>query len=94
MKHLLTTALTAMLCLGTTPAMSQTQKVKLKVVETSDIHGHFFPYDFIERKPLMGTLARVSTYVERQRKEYATHVIADRLYTAYLDLVAGASSGF
>jgi len=31
---------------------------------------------------------------ERQRKEYATHVIADRLYTAYLDLVAGASSGF
>ena len=24
----------------------------LTIVETSDVHGHFFPYDFVERKPL------------------------------------------
>ena len=67
MKNLLTTALATMLCLGATPAMSQTKNVSLKVIETSDIHGCFFPYDFIERKPLKGTLARVSTYVEPLR---------------------------
>ncbi len=75
MKNLLTTALATMLCLGATPAMSQTKNVSLKVIETSDIHGCFFPYDFIERKPLKGTLARVSTYVERQRKEYGDRVL-------------------
>ena len=75
MKNLLTTALATLLCLGATPAMSQTKNVSLKVIETSDIHGCFFPYDFIERKPLKGTLARVSTYVERQRKEYGDRVL-------------------
>ena len=69
------TALTGVLCLGATNGMSQTQTVKMKVVETSDIHGHFFPYDFIERTPLKGTLARVSTYVERQREEYGDRLL-------------------
>lgn len=51
------------------PALGQaTKTVRLKVIETSDVHGHFFPYDFMERKPLQGTLVRVNTYVERQRR--------------------------
>ena len=53
------------------PTLGQTTKtVRLKVVETSDVHGHFFPYDFMERKALKGTLVRVNTYVEKQRKQY------------------------
>lgn len=49
--------------------------VRLKIVETSDVHGHFFPYDFINQKPLDGTLARVSTRVEQLRKEYGSNLI-------------------
>ena len=46
-----------LLLLGSTPATSQTRTVELKVIETSDVHGHFFPYDFIEGRELRGTLA-------------------------------------
>jgi 2',3'-cyclic-nucleotide 2'-phosphodiesterase/3'-nucleotidase len=49
--------------------------VKLKVIETSDVHGHFFPWDFMEKKPLKGTLARANTYITRQRKEYGERLL-------------------
>lgn len=64
----------AFLCLAIS-AMADTKTVKIKVIETSDVHGHFFPYDYIEKKPLKGTLARVSTYVEKQRKEYGDRLL-------------------
>ena len=44
--------------------------VKIKVIETSDVHGHFFPYDFMEKKPIRGTLTRANTYIKEQRKKY------------------------
>ncbi|MGX8698112.1 MAG: bifunctional metallophosphatase/5'-nucleotidase, partial [Prevotella sp.] len=64
-----------LLFLGNLPAMSQPVTVKLKVIETSDIHGYFFPYDFIEGKDLKGTLTRVNTYVERQRKAFGDRLL-------------------
>lgn len=48
---------------------------KLKIVQTSDIHGNFFPYDFINQKPWGGSLARVCAYVETQRKEFGENLI-------------------
>ena len=57
------------------PAMAQQRTVKLRVIETSDVHGSFFPYDFINRKPKAGTLARVSSYVNDLRKTYKGNVI-------------------
>ena len=74
MKKLIATAL-ALLCLGTTPAMSQKRTVELKVIETSDVHGHFFPYDFIEGRELRGTLARANTYIERLRQQYGDRLL-------------------
>ena len=60
-------ALTAIL----TPSTAQTSKtVRLKVIETSDVHGHFFPYDFMERKPLKGTLSRANTYINKERAKW------------------------
>lgn len=53
----------------------QTKTVTLKVIETSDVHGHFFPYDFMEGKPLDGTLVRASTYINRQREEYGDRLL-------------------
>ena len=53
----------------------QPKTVTLRLVETSDVHGAFFPYDFIERRPMEGTMARVSTYLKRQRKEYGDRLL-------------------
>ena len=74
MKKLFATGITA-LCLTLTPAMGQTKTVKLRIVETSDVHGHFFPYDFVEGKPLQGTLTRVNTYVNQLRSEYGDRLL-------------------
>ena len=49
--------------------------VTIKIVGTTDVHGSFFPYDFINRKPKAGSLARVSSYVNRLRAEYGENVI-------------------
>ena len=73
MKRILSIGM-MMLCL-TTNAMAQTKTVNLRIIETSDVHGYFFPYDFVERKPLDGTLMRVSTYVDRLRKEYGDNLL-------------------
>ena len=65
----------ALLLLSTAASATTTRTVKLKIVETSDVHGHFFPYDFMEKKPLKGTLARVNTYIKRQRQQYGDHLL-------------------
>lgn len=54
---------------------AQDRTVKLKVIETTDVHGSFFPYDFITRKDVGGSLARVHTYVQKQREIYKNDVI-------------------
>lgn len=48
---------------------------KIKILQTSDVHGNFFPYDFINRCPESGSLARIHTYVENQRKIYGDNLI-------------------
>ena len=49
--------------------------VNIKIVQTSDIHGNFFPYDFINRKPWGGSLARVAGFVEKEREQYGKNLI-------------------
>ena len=51
------------------------QTVDIRVVQTSDVHGCFFPYDFINRKPRKGSLARVSSYVNQLRQCYGKNLI-------------------
>ncbi len=65
----------ALLAIAPVMAKKKTKTVKLHVIETSDVHGSFFPYDFINRKPKRGTLARVSTYVNKLRSEFGENVI-------------------
>ncbi len=45
------------------------QTVNVKIIETSDVHGAIFPYDFTENKPTNASLARVTTYVNEQRED-------------------------
>ena len=54
---------------------AENQTVTLKFMETSDVHGCYFPYDFIQNKQMRGSLARVSSYVKEQRKQYGQNVI-------------------
>lgn len=54
---------------------SETPTTKLKILQTSDIHGNFFPYDFINRKAWNGSLARVHTYAEQERKTFGENLI-------------------
>lgn len=65
----------ALLCITTTTMAKKHKTVTLRLVETSDVHGAFFPYDFIERTPMQGTMARVSTYLKRQRQQYGKNLI-------------------
>ena len=58
------------------PVMAGNSKtVKLKVIETSDVHGHFFPWDFMEGRPIKGTLVRANTYIKKQRARYKDHLL-------------------
>ena len=72
MKRLLTLCILAQLIF--TPGMAK-KTVSLRIIETSDVHGAFFPYDFINRKPKVGTLARVSSYVNKLRQTYGDNLI-------------------
>lgn len=68
-------ALFMALTLDPHPIMANQKTVKLRVIETSDVHGSFFPYDFINRKPKAGSLARVSSYVDSLRQTYKDNLI-------------------
>lgn len=43
------------------------KEVNLKIVETSDVHGNFFPYNFITRTEWDGSMARIATLVDSLR---------------------------
>ena len=60
--------------IGTLTATSQ-KVVRLKVIETSDVHGHFFPWDFTEGKPLKGTLVRANSYISKEREKYGDNLL-------------------
>lgn len=54
---------------------AQEREVKLKLVETSDIHGNYYPYNFISKEAWGGSLARVHSFVQEKRKEYKENLI-------------------
>lgn len=64
----------AFLCY-TTPAMTKSKTISFRIIETSDVHGCFFPYDFINRKDKKGSLARIISYVDSLRSIYGKNVI-------------------
>lgn len=68
-------SLVLLLTLTALTTMSKTKTVSLRIIETSDVHGCFFPYNFVERKPMDGTMARVNTYVNRLRQDYGDRLL-------------------
>ena len=45
------------------------QTVKVKIIETSDVHGAIFPHNFLTDKPANTSLAQVMTYLKEQRAD-------------------------
>ena len=75
MRHIIT-ALASLMCIGaSTTTMATTTTVSLRLVETSDVHGCYFPYNFIERTPMAGSLARTCSYIKQLREEYGDRLI-------------------
>ena len=72
MKRLISFMLLTALMLS---ANATEKKVTLRFIETSDVHGSFFPYDFTNRKPRVGSMARISSYVKQLRKQYGNNVV-------------------
>ena len=70
-----TITILALMCISLTAMAKQAKTVTLRLIETSDVHGAFFPYNFTERRPMQGTMARVSSYLKRQRKSYGDRII-------------------
>ena len=58
----------ALLCMTFT-LMAQDKTITLHLIETSDVHGAFFPVDFFNNRPMEGSMARVSTYLNQLRAE-------------------------
>ncbi len=54
---------------------AQKKDVKLKFVETSDIHGNFYPYNFKTDKPFGGSLARVQSYLSEQKRMFGDRLV-------------------
>lgn len=71
MKKNITTLILSLLI--SFPVMAKT--VVFRIIETTDVHGSFFPYDFLNDKPKDGSLARVSYYVDSLRAQYGENVI-------------------
>lgn len=67
--------LSAVLLVASLSCDASSRAFTLRVVETSDVHGSFFPYDMIDRKPKKGSMARVSTYVNELRKQYGKNLL-------------------
>jgi len=51
------------------------QSINIKIIETSDVHGAIFPYNFTTKKVSKNSLAQVHTYVEQERKKENQKVI-------------------
>ena len=63
-----------LLCLVLSVA-AQEKVVKLKIVQTSDVHGNYYPYNFITRQEWKGSLARIYSFVQKERQQYKDNLI-------------------
>jgi 2',3'-cyclic-nucleotide 2'-phosphodiesterase / 3'-nucleotidase len=48
---------------------SRPDSITIKIIETSDVHGQIFPYDFLNDRPANHSLAQVAAFVKDERKK-------------------------
>lgn len=55
--------------------MHKEENVKIAILETTDVHGSFFPYDLVDKTDAKGSLAQVYTYVQQLRQQDSLSVV-------------------
>lgn len=73
MRHLIIAALTLGAIIAV-PAL-QARTVTIDVAHTTDVHGAYFPHDFITGKPATGSMARVSSAVKALRADTTASLV-------------------
>ena len=53
----------------TMTAQDTPRTVSLRIIETTDVHGNFFPYNFITRTPWSGSMSRAAQFIDSVRAE-------------------------
>ncbi|MHB0897324.1 MAG: bifunctional metallophosphatase/5'-nucleotidase, partial [Spirochaetales bacterium] len=53
------------------------KSVALTFIETSDIHGAIYPYDFVNAKPMATSLAQVASLIAEERAANPNLVLLD-----------------
>lgn len=72
-KPIIGMAIVSQLLVGTN---ASAEEITFKIAATTDVHGNFFPYDFISKSPGEGSLARVATRIRQLRDSVGDdHVI-------------------
>lgn len=54
---------------------AKTKTVKIRIIETTDVHGSFLPYDLINRQQKKGSMARVYSYIDSVRNEVGKNLL-------------------
>ena len=72
MKRYLFVLLALCFCLS---AIAQNDIVHLKILQTSDIHGAIFDYDFVNDRPTKTSLMNANTYIKAEREKFGEHLL-------------------
>jgi len=57
------------------PLLVQGQTVHLKMLQTSDVHGAIFDYDFINGRPARTSLMQANTYIQAEREKFGDRLL-------------------
>ncbi len=63
------------LILSVADASAQKKDVHIAILETTDVHGSFFPYDLVRQRVPYGSMSQVSTYVSALRNQDSVDVV-------------------
>lgn len=69
--------LLCIICLLLCGCSKQEEGLTIRIVETSDIHGHIFDMDCQTGQPRTGSMAKFATFLNRERKEYKNLIYVD-----------------
>lgn len=75
MKYKILLAFLAILALILFALRAKSQTVNVKIIVTSDLHGHFLPYNYQTKKEISNSLASIANYINEQRKIDSQHVV-------------------
>lgn len=91
LNHCFGSAVFALLTTSSAFSLAAQREVRFSIVETTDIHGNYFDYDFVHRRPSTGGMSRVASYLKRLRAEKGRFNV---LYVDNGDILQGQPTAY